>query len=360
MSTYTPNKSLELPLSTEKYNVLVFNKNNSVIDSELHKLDLKNQSQDDLLATKESLNTTNENIAKEINRAFEKENELLELLNEEINRAVSSENQINELLDANIPSWEDKYTRNEIDNKFSALETNIDWKESVETYNDIAATYPEPENGWTVNVKDVDYTYRYNGSEWVVISANAIPKATNSVDGLLSKEDHAYYDDANSKKHTHSNKSVLDGITSVLVSNWNDANIHADSEHARIDAVKAEKSETNGNIKINDTETVVYTHPISSGNKHIPSGGSSGQILRWSADGTAVWDDENNASYSVFKGATSETDGSMGFVPAPAKGNQSKYLRADGTWASPEGGAGITYNDSEPTSLTSGMTWIGN
>lgn len=35
-----------------------------------------------------------------------------------------------------------------------------------------------------------------------------------------------------------------------------------------------------------------YTHPTAPGNKHIPSGGSSGQILRWSADGTAVWGDE--------------------------------------------------------------------
>lgn len=32
-----------------------------------------------------------------------------------------------------------------------------------------------------------------------------------------------------------------------------------------------------------------YTHPTTSGNKHIPSGGSAGQILRWSEDGTAVW-----------------------------------------------------------------------
>lgn len=39
------------------------------------------------------------------------------------------------------------------------------------------------------------------------------------------------------------------------------------------------------------TDTV-YTHPTVAGNKHIPSGGSRGQILRWSADGTAVWDDE--------------------------------------------------------------------
>lgn len=32
-----------------------------------------------------------------------------------------------------------------------------------------------------------------------------------------------------------------------------------------------------------------YSHPTTSGNKHIPSGGSSGQILTWSADGTATW-----------------------------------------------------------------------
>ena len=37
-----------------------------------------------------------------------------------------------------------------------------------------------------------------------------------------------------------------------------------------------------------------YSHPTSSGNKHIPAGGSSGQILRWSADGTAVWGADTN------------------------------------------------------------------
>lgn len=49
------------------------------------------------------------------------------------------------------------------------------------------------------------------------------------------------------------------------------------------------------NAKFTDT---VYTHPTTSGNKHIPSGGSSGQILRWSADGTAVWGADNNTTYS--------------------------------------------------------------
>ena len=36
---------------------------------------------------------------------------------------------------------------------------------------------------------------------------------------------------------------------------------HSQTAHARADATKTEKSNTNGNIKINGTETVVYTHP---------------------------------------------------------------------------------------------------
>ena len=49
-----------------------------------------------------------------------------------------------------------------------------------------------------------------------------------------------------------------------------------------------------------------YVHPTTSGNKHIPSGGSSGQILRWNADGTAVWGAENDHTYGI---ATSSTPG---------------------------------------------------
>lgn len=41
-----------------------------------------------------------------------------------------------------------------------------------------------------------------------------------------------------------------------------------------------------------------YTHPTTSGNKHIPSGGSDGQILKWSADGTAEWGDAPSSSES--------------------------------------------------------------
>lgn len=109
------------------------------------------------------------------------------------------------------------YTPTEVDNKLSALETNIDWKESVDTYDKITETYPDPQDGWTVNVKDTDYTYRYSGSEWVVISANAIPKATLHLDGLLTKEDKAKYDTAVADLHDHyATKAELNSLSDLI------------------------------------------------------------------------------------------------------------------------------------------------
>lgn len=60
-------------------------------------------------------------------------------------------------------------------------------------------------------------------------------------------------------------------------------------------------TDTSGNIIVSSTNTV-YTHPTTSGNKHIPSGGSSGQVLKWSADGTAAWGTDNNTTYSAGTG----------------------------------------------------------
>ena len=83
----------------------------------------------------------------------------------------------------------DTYTKGEIDGLFNTFTTGMDWKESVNTFDDIFTTYPNPVDGWTVNVKDTDVTYRFNGSTWIAISANAIPLASEEVDGKMSKED---------------------------------------------------------------------------------------------------------------------------------------------------------------------------
>ena len=55
---------------------------------------------------------------------------------------------------------------------------------------------------------------------------------------------------------------------------------------------------TNDTVTISTTNTT-YTHPTTAGNKHIPSGGSSGQILKWSSDGTAVWGNESGGGEKI-------------------------------------------------------------
>jgi hypothetical protein len=90
------------------------------------------------------------------------------------------------------------YTKEEVDNKISQGVQSLHWKETVATYDDIRTHYPNPEDGWTVNVADTDITYRYDGQgEWIPISSNSIPLATQSVDGKMSKEDKKKLDGLN-------------------------------------------------------------------------------------------------------------------------------------------------------------------
>ncbi|MZI79369.1 hypothetical protein GT646_00785 [Clostridium butyricum] len=210
---------------------------------------------DEITRAKDSENTLNTNLTNEINRAKSAENTLTTNLATEVTRAINAENSIKNTINTNKPLWDDKYTKAEIDNKINEVITDLDWKESVTTFSDLSTNYPSPQDGWTVNVKDTDITYRWSGSTWVAISANSIPLATSSVDGKMSKEDKTFLDivrslwvsvtshindtvkhitstertnwnDANSKKHTHDNKSVLDGITSTLITAWNSAYSH--------------------------------------------------------------------------------------------------------------------------------------
>lgn len=53
-----------------------------------------------------------------------------------------------------------------------------------------------------------------------------------------------------------------------------------------------------------------YTHPTTSGNKHIPAGGKSGQVVGWSADGTGTWVDQKDTTYGVV------TDSAPGLMSA--------------------------------------------
>lgn len=238
--------------------------------------------------------TNSDSVSAEVTRAKAKEAELQGNITAEVSRATAAENDIRSTISTNKPNWDDKYTKNEVDNKFSALETAIDWKEAVNTFADLSTAYPHPDDGWTVNVKDTDYTYRWSGTAWIAISANAIPKATQSVDGLLSKEDKTAYDDANVKKHTHSNKLTLDKLTETLLTNWTAAYTHISDAVKHITAAERanwndanDKKHAHANKSIIDKLTQAMLDKL--------SGIAAGAEVNVQADWNVV--DENSDAY---------------------------------------------------------------
>lgn len=63
----------------------------------------------------------------------------------------------------------------------------------------------------------------------------------------------------------------------------------------------------------------------------------------------------------IFSGATFELDGTSGLVPAPVKGDNTKYLRGDGVWSAPVAERYIVYNNGIDESYENNtVTWIIN
>lgn len=71
----------------------------------------------------------------------------------------------------------------------------------------------------------------------------------------------------------------------------------------------------------------------------------------------------SSKTYSNFTGATSSTAGTNGLVPAPAAGDEGKFLKGDGTWDTAGGGGGgdsVYSTKTTSNSATGGAVYIGD
>ena len=85
---------------------------------------------------------------------------------------------------------------------------------------------------------------------------------TSDAEKPISEAQQEAFDEVNDAIDTHKKNDDIH-VTTANKSNWTDAYTHSTSEHARYDATKVEDSSVNGNIKINDNEINVYSHPDS-------------------------------------------------------------------------------------------------
>ena len=117
--------------------------------------------------------------------------------------------------------------------------------------------------------------------------------------------------------HTHTKSQITDFPTSMPANGGNSATVNGHTVNSDVPA----------NAKFTDT---VYTHPTNSGYKHIPSGGSDGQILKWSSDGTAKWSDNILIDSEINNTSTNPVQNKV--VAAALNGKMPVYSHNGGTF----------------------------
>ena len=129
------------------------------------------------------------------------------------------------------------------------------------------------------------------------------------------------------KAHTHSNKTVLDGITQEKLDEIDE--LAATYVIIKQDLVDLkEKAHTHANMDLLDGTTASFTTE------------QQAELYRLS-------------QISTFIGAGPTWDGVFGYVPAPTSGQQTYFLRGDGTWAKVKSG-GDKYKAGEGITILSG------
>lgn len=154
------------------------------------------------------------------------------------------------------------------------------------------------ESGKIYVTKDTNKTYRWSGSGYTEISASLALGETAST---------AYPGDKGKIAYEHSQTAHAPANAEANVqSDWNESNSGSDAY-----------------IKNKPTKL-----PANGGNADTVNG----HTVKTDVPEGAVFTDTKP---TVMKGATAEAAGAAGYAPAPAKGEQGKYLRADGTWQTP-------------------------
>lgn len=262
----------------------------------------------------------------------------------------------------------------EVDEKIAGAGTSVT-KESIET----ALGYtPANVNNIPTNVSDLinDSGYTTNKGTITGIKMNGASKGTSGVVDLGTVlTEHQDISGKSDVGHKHTKSEITDFPTSMTPTAHNQASstINAMTGYSKPESTSAITSSDTLNSAIGKLEKALDNKGTSSfsgsyndltNKPTIPSvgngtitikqaGTTKGTFTTNQSGNTTIELTDNNTTYGVVSTSAN------GLCPK-RDGSTTKYLRGDGTWAVPEGNGGITYLDSEPTSLVVGMTWIGN
>ena len=165
--------------------------------------------------------------------------------------------------------------------------------------------------------------------------------ATAENDGMMSSEYAGKLDDIAENAEVNILEGIqIDGVDVGITLKKSDIPLATSTNDG------AMSSEYAGKLDGIDENANLYVHPITAGNKHIPSEGSVDKILKWSADGTASWEDElEGKKYCKFVIGTSTSGYTLDDVDYLCDGTADQTEINAAIAALPAGGGEITILD---------------
>lgn len=205
---------------------------------------------------------------------------------------------------------------------------------------------------------------------------------TNNSTIHVTAAERTKWNGAAANKHTHTNKAVLDATTASYTtgekeklkgieegakanvqSDWNVADPTSDAYVKNKPTIPTKTSQLMNDSYFAYNSVVGVSTEYGATNigysyYDVDSKSSGGEVglpnLRQAlqeasetiAENMAKIDESIPEAPSTMTGATAAADGTSGLVPAPLKGDQNKFLRADGTWVAPPES---TLEETDPT-----------
>ncbi|MCM1134370.1 MAG: hypothetical protein NC400_02240 [Clostridium sp.] len=347
---YSSIYSLQKPTSEEKYNIHIFNTNMDLIDSALNRIDIKNQSQDDLLATKESLNS-------ETSRATAVENHIQKNLSEHIANELNPHKVTSEQLGlgnvdntADIDKPVSTAQQNAIDLSISNHDISISAHSDIrDLISGLTARLNALADSDDITLDQLSEIVAYIKNNKDLIDGITTSKVNVSdiIDNLTSTL-------TNKPLSANQGRILKEMIASLTKNDIGLGNVENKSSAAIREEITKENVTAALGYTPPSANTNTWKANTSSSEGYVSSGqNQANKVWKTDANGNPAWRDDANTVYDVVSTTAN------GLCPK-RDGSTSKYLRSDGTWATPSGGDGIKYSNAEPTDLTDGMTWIGN
>lgn len=174
-----------------------------------------------------------------------------------------------------------------LSNKANINHTHTGYAPSTHNHNDIYYTESEIDSKLSSKADSTSLTAHTNNSDLHVTASN---KTNWNAAYTHSQAAHA---PSNAEVNQNAFSNVAIGDTTIAADTKTDTLTFVAGNNVTITP-----NATNDSVTISATNTT-YTHPTTAGNKHIPAGGSSGQILKWSSNGTAVWGNESGGGEKI-------------------------------------------------------------